>query len=192
MTVQTVGHHRPGSDGVNNVLTVAVMTGGAGSGSIGGNIVGHPLNLTPGENSMTASTGDTAGEVTCPQLDAMGVIWMPGCLIGVAVCAADLCAVQAFLDGLADTGGINPGSIVVVAGSAVRPVQGIDIRRADKTATPRVAEGGRVTGVTAAAKTVDHPVVVRGIGSVGHRTVAMASIACLTAKDRNNLTPDNI
>jgi len=60
VTIQTVGRIGSRSDGVDDLLSRAVMTGGAGSGPVGGNIMFGAFDLSPGRHHMTAAARASA------------------------------------------------------------------------------------------------------------------------------------
>ena len=63
MTIQTVGRVGSQRYGVNELLPRAVVTGGAGAGSVGGHIV-FSVNCSPVRRGMTAPAGRAARQVS--------------------------------------------------------------------------------------------------------------------------------
>jgi hypothetical protein len=64
MAIQAVGRVGTQGDGVNDLLSRAVMTGFTGTGPVGGNIVFSAINLRPVRHSMTAATGRPARQIS--------------------------------------------------------------------------------------------------------------------------------
>ncbi len=71
MTIQAVDRVGAQCNGVNDLQSRAVMAGGAGTGSVGANIMLSALNLTPGRYNMTAAARSTIRKVTGTQADYM-------------------------------------------------------------------------------------------------------------------------
>ena len=63
MTRQTVGRVRASCDGVDNFLTRAVVTGGAGTGAVGRNVMFNAVDLGPVGNRVTIATQLTRGVI---------------------------------------------------------------------------------------------------------------------------------
>jgi len=85
MAIQTVGGIGSSRDGVDDLLSRAVMTGGAGTGPVGGNIMLGAFDLSPVRHHMTAAAGCAVRKVAGTQGDCVGVRTMTNYFIGMAV-----------------------------------------------------------------------------------------------------------
>jgi len=76
VAIQTDGGIGTQSDGIDNFLSRAVMTGGTGTSPVGGNIVRNPFDFRPVRHGMTAAAEDprrVIGKVSGTHLYAMGM-----------------------------------------------------------------------------------------------------------------------
>ena len=98
------------------------MTGGAGTGAVGGNIVLGAFDLGPVRHDVTgaAKLARIIGEVSGADFYRMSKITMAGSLVGVAIQTADLGAVQPLTNGCQNNRFIKECAAVVVAESTVR------------------------------------------------------------------------
>lgn len=73
MAIQAVGGIGACCDGVHDRLPRTVMTGGAGAGPVGGDIMRGTFDLRPVRHAMAAATGAPVGEVAGSQRNSMGM-----------------------------------------------------------------------------------------------------------------------
>ena len=196
MASQTIGRVGAICDGVHDLLSRTVMTGGTGTGSVGGNIVLNAFDFSPVRHNMTV-VAELArriiGEIIGADFHRMRKRTMVGPLIGVTSKTADLGPVQTLLNGLPNDSGVKEcvGVVVTVGTGNNRDntVQSVDVSRAGQGAVSRVTENRGVAGMAVGARSVDDPVVVRRVCIVEGVAILMAAIAAIT---RGYFTPDSI
>ena len=135
VTVRDDAHHlRPGT----------VMAGGAGTGTVGGNVMLDPFDFRPVGDHVTTVTGDAGGEVAGPDLDRVVEVAVIGTFIGMATQAADLAATNPLCDLQPYQAGINRRPAIVVADTAGYgrgyPMQCIHISITDQGAGARLPQ----------------------------------------------------
>ncbi len=116
------------------------MTGGAGTGAVGGDIVLGAFDLGPVRHDVTgaAKLARIIGEVSGADFYRMSEIAMAGPLIGVAIQTADLGAVQPLTNGCQNNCFVKERAAVVVADGTGcyldHTVQCVDVSRAGQGA----------------------------------------------------------
>lgn len=136
MASQTIGRVGTQGDGINDILSWTSMTGGAGTVSVGCEIV-KGLDGGPVRRRMTTTTGQPRcriREVIGPDLDWMLMVTMVDSIGRMAVETADLDAIQPLRNGLADNSGVKDHAGVVMTKGTVGPVQYVNICSADQGA----------------------------------------------------------
>ena len=185
MAIQTVGRVGFQCNGVNNLLSRAVMTGGTGTIPVGRNIMFDAHNLIPVSDNMTDTaelTGRIEGEIIGADFHCMRkrcVVIVD--LIRVAVGAGDRSPIQALLNGLPNgCGGKGCAGVVVTDGTSCSrhyTVQSVDVSRAGQGADTSCAEHRVVAGMTDGTRSVYCPVVMRRGRCMDGSAVLMAGIA---------------
>ena len=101
MAVQAMGRVGSRGDSGNHFRPRTVMTGGAGTGTVGGNIVLSSFDLGPVRHDVAdaAELARIVGEVSGADFYRMSEIAMAGSLVGVAIQARNLGAVQPLTNG---------------------------------------------------------------------------------------------
>ena len=163
MAVQTVGRVGAQRDGVNHLLPQAVMTGGAGSGPVGVNIVLDGFDFFPVRHNMTdiaEQARGIKGEIIGTDFHRVLERTMIGPLIRVATETGNLAAIHALLNGLPDDSNVNCRAGVGVTDSTIGTVQRVNIGIAGQGTGSRSAEYRGVAGMAATARWVDNPVVM--------------------------------
>ena len=125
MAIQAMGRVGPESDGVDDLLTRAVMAGRAGPRPVGRNIVLNVVNLRPVRDDMAVAarlSRRIIGQIVRADFPGMRKAFiMIGPLGRVAVGTADRGPVQPLLNGLPHGSGLNPCAAVVVTEGTVSP-----------------------------------------------------------------------
>ena len=134
MAVQTMGRVGAQGDGINDLLSRAVMTGGTGTDPVGGDIVLDAFDFSPVRHNMTVAAEQARriiGEVIGADFHRMRERSMVGPLIRVTGDAGDLGPIQALLNGLPNRSSIKLGAgVVVTEGTGLRrdhTVQSVDV-----------------------------------------------------------------
>ena len=73
VAIQAVGRVGARGDGRYDFWSRAVVTGGAGTGPVGGDIMLSALDLRPGRDHMTGAAGNPVRQVTAAQANGMGM-----------------------------------------------------------------------------------------------------------------------
>ena len=103
MAIQAIGRVGACCDGANDLRSWTVMTGGAGTGPVGGNIMYDAFDFRPVRNNMTVAAMEARrieGEVVWTDFHWMRKETMSGHLIGVAEDTGYLGAIHPLLNGL--------------------------------------------------------------------------------------------
>lgn len=138
MTGQTRGRIGTQGDGVDHLLARASVAGGTGTETMGGHIMGG-INFIPSGRSMTDAAEQprrSVGEIIGTNHHGVFMITM-NAKKDVAVSTADLIALQAILNRLANQSGINALAGVVMAQGTVGTVQAVNIAGAAHAAAAR-------------------------------------------------------
>ena len=153
MAIQAVGRIGACGDGANDLRSWTVMTGGAGTRPVRGNIMLDAFDFRPVRRKMTAAAEDARrikGEVVGTDCHWMRKETMPGHLIGVAEDTGYLGAIHSLLNGLPNHRNVNIIASVLMAESTVGTVQGVDVSSIRQGAGTRDAEDRGVAGMTGA------------------------------------------
>ena len=180
MAIQAVGGIGAQSDGVNDLLSRAVMTGGAGTGPVGGNVMLDALYLNPVRHHMAVAAESPRriiGEVVGTDCHCMGKDTVTGRLVGMAVKAAYLDPVQALLNDLSNRPCVQYNTGVVMTEGTVGTVQSVNVSSAFQGAVARLAKHRGIAGVADDTGRVYEPVVMRRSRHMLRGAVLMAGIA---------------
>ena len=128
VTDQASGRVSTSSDRGDNFAARAVVTGGTGTGAVGGDVVLSTFNFRPVGNNVTVSARSTGRKITT-DFYGMGKRTMTS----VAIKTGHLGATHALSDHFADSLCIHPATNIGVAGETAR-VQRVNISSADQTA----------------------------------------------------------
>ena len=180
MAIQTVGGVGAQSDGVNDFLSRAVMTGGAGTGPVGGDVMLDALDLSPVRHHMAVATERprrVIREVVGTDRHRMGKGTVTGLLVGMAVKAAYLDPAQALLNDLSNRPCVQHTTGVVMTEGTVGTVQSVNVSCACQGAVARLAKHRGVAGVANYTGSIYDPVVMRRGRHMLRSAVLMAGIA---------------